>query len=101
MLTLRSNPLRLFIPRNVPGITSPMWFLLKSMYSREESERRSTSLIVWKGEERGFEMPEIPRHQKWILGDTSGQLKPPVSYVWGVPADSGPLLLLPSALLWN
>ena len=51
-MTLKSNPLRLFMPRNVPGITSPMWFLLRSMYSREESERRSTSLIVWKGEER-------------------------------------------------
>ena len=54
------------MPRNVPGMTSPMWFLLRSMYSREESERRSTSLIVWKGEERGFEMPEIPEHQKWF-----------------------------------
>ena len=28
-------------------------------------------------------MPEIPKHQKRILGDTSGQLKPPV-YLWQI-----------------
>ena len=48
-MTLKSSPFRLFIPRNVPGITSPMWFLLKSMYSRDDRVSRSTSLMVWKG----------------------------------------------------
>lgn len=46
LLTLKSRPLRLFIPRKVPGMISPIMFLLRSMYSKDESVSMSTSLMV-------------------------------------------------------
>ena len=41
--TLKSRPLRFAIPRKVPGMISWIRFLLRSRYSRELSDSRSTS----------------------------------------------------------
>ena len=51
-LTLKSSPLRLAIPRKVPGIISRMRLRLKLMYSREPKACKSTSLMVWKRKQK-------------------------------------------------
>ena len=45
-LTLKSSPLRLPIPRKVPGMISRIKLRLKLMYSNESRACKSTSLMV-------------------------------------------------------
>ena len=45
-LTLKSRPLRLPIPRKVPGMISRIKLRLKLMYSKEARACRSTSFMV-------------------------------------------------------
>ena len=46
LLMLRSMPLRLAMPRKVPGLTSPMRLRLRSRYSRDDRTCMSLSRIV-------------------------------------------------------